>query len=210
MKFSLLIKLIDSFFCLINRIIIHCRIRTIKSKMGYCGTNIHIGNPNYLLYPHLLYIYDNVNLNSGASFILSPFGNSDMGRFIMKRNSTAAQNLTIINHNHTTHPRCGVTYKSQSLAHDGDIVKDVVIEEDAFVGANVTICAGVVVGRGAIVGAGSVVRRSIPPYSIAYGNPVAVKRFMFTPEEIIEHEKQIYKEEDRYTMEEIVSFYDSY
>ena len=203
----MIINFFNFIFTYLKRVVVHCRISTIKKKMGHCGKNVHFGCPNYLLYPHLLFIYDNVHINQGASFILSPFGDVDTGRFVMKKNSTAAQNLTVINHNHSTHPTCGQSYKSQSSTHKGDVVKDIVIEEDAFIGANVTLCAGVIIGRGAIVGAGSVIRRSVPPYAIVYGNPAIVKRFVFTPDQIIEHEKQIYSIDERLSLDEIKGFY---
>lgn len=180
--------------------------RWLKSQMGYCGENVYLGKPHICHYPNLVFLYDNVTINPGANFILSPFVEEGSGRFIMKKNSTAAQNLTVINHNHTTRPKLGESYKSQSTTHKGDVVRDIIIEEDAFVGANVTICAGVVIGRGAIVGAGSVLRKSIPPYSIAYGNPAIVKRFVYTPEEIVEHEKQLYSEGNRYSLDYLQGF----
>lgn len=45
---------------------------------------------------------------------------------------------------------------------------------DAWIGEGVTILNGVTIGEGATIGAGSVVRDSIPPWSIAYGNPCKV------------------------------------
>ena len=45
------------------------------------------------------------------------------------------------------------------------------IEEDAFIGPGVIILPNTVVGRGAVVTAGSVVTRSIPPMTLAQGNP---------------------------------------
>jgi carbonic anhydrase/acetyltransferase-like protein (isoleucine patch superfamily) len=45
------------------------------------------------------------------------------------------------------------------------------IEQDAFIGPGVVILPGVVIGRGAVVTAGSVVSRSIPPMTVAQGNP---------------------------------------
>jgi heptaprenylglycerol acetyltransferase len=45
------------------------------------------------------------------------------------------------------------------------------IERDAFIGPGVTILPNVVVGRGAVVTAGSVVTHSIPPMTLARGNP---------------------------------------
>jgi heptaprenylglycerol acetyltransferase len=45
------------------------------------------------------------------------------------------------------------------------------IERDAFIGPGVIILPDVVVGHGAVVTAGSVVTRSIPPMTLAQGNP---------------------------------------
>ena len=45
------------------------------------------------------------------------------------------------------------------------------IERDAFIGPSVTILPSVVIGHGAVVTAGSVVTRSIPPMTVAQGNP---------------------------------------
>lgn len=48
---------------------------------------------------------------------------------------------------------------------------DVTIEDGVWIGANSTILPGVTIGYKAIIGAGSVVNKSIPPYTIAVGNP---------------------------------------
>jgi len=53
-------------------------------------------------------------------------------------------------------------------------IKPVVIEDDAHIGANSVITAGVTIGRRTQIGAGSVVTKSIPPFSIAVGNPCRV------------------------------------
>lgn len=47
----------------------------------------------------------------------------------------------------------------------------VLIERDAFIGPGVIVLPNVVVGHGAVVTAGSVVSRSIPPMTLAQGNP---------------------------------------
>ena len=73
-----------------------------------------------------------------------------------------------------------------------DIEKDVIVEEDARIGANVTILCGVTIGRGSIIGAGSVIRKNTPPYSIVIGNPARVIKFVLSPEDIAEHELNLY------------------
>ena len=61
------------------------------------------------------------------------------------------------------------------IPYDNSIIsKDVVIEDNVWLGLDVTILAGVTIGEGAIVQAGSVVVRSIPKYAIAGGHPAIV------------------------------------
>nr|NQU90024.1 acyltransferase [Bacteroidota bacterium] len=54
------------------------------------------------------------------------------------------------------------------------IIKPVVIEDEAHIGANSVVVAGVRIGKRTQVGAGSVVTKDIPPFSIAVGNPAKV------------------------------------
>ena len=57
----------------------------------------------------------------------------------------------------------------------------IVIEDDAWIGANAVIVPGVIIGKHAIVGAGSVVTKSVPPYSVAVGNPAKIVK-KYNPE----------------------------
>lgn len=86
----------------------------------------------------------------------------------------------------------------QSIGHfmfDGDYCKnksddrDVIIEGDSWFGINVTLLSGVTIGRGSCIAAGAVVTKPMPRYSIIGGVPAKVLKFRFTPEQIIEHEK---------------------
>jgi acetyltransferase-like isoleucine patch superfamily enzyme len=54
--------------------------------------------------------------------------------------------------------------------------KEIVIEDDVWIGLNCIILPGVTISKGSIIGAGSVVTKSIPAFCIAAGNPCKVIR----------------------------------
>lgn len=56
--------------------------------------------------------------------------------------------------------------------------KEVIIEDDAFIGARAIILKGVTIGKGAVIGAGAVVYKDIPPYSVALGNPAQIVKIL--------------------------------
>lgn len=67
--------------------------------------------------------------------------------------------------------------------------RDIIIEDDVWIGQKVSIMNGVRIGRGSVIGGGAVVTRDVPPYSIYTGVPEKKVRRRFTDEQIIEHEK---------------------
>lgn len=52
--------------------------------------------------------------------------------------------------------------------------KEIIIGDDVWIGAKVIILPGVSIGTGCVIGAGSVVTKSIPPWTVAAGNPAKV------------------------------------
>lgn len=52
----------------------------------------------------------------------------------------------------------------------------IIIEDDVWLGCGVTVLPGSFIGKGSIISAGSVVNKTIPPFSIAVGNPAIVIR----------------------------------
>lgn len=174
-----------------------------KARLGYCGRNVIFMNTNHISSKVLsrVYLYDNVVLKD-FNFI------SAGGKFVMKKNSGTAINLTVITGNHQR--TNGLPFLATSSTHKYDIEKDVIVEEDVWIGANVTLLSGVRIGRGATVGAGSVCIKNIPPYAIVMGNPAKVVGFNYTPEEIVEHEKKLYDVTDRLPVELLQSNYDKY
>jgi len=55
--------------------------------------------------------------------------------------------------------------------HDGPTTAPIVIEDDVWIAHGAVVHPGVVIGEGSVVAAGAVVTRSVPPRSMAIGNP---------------------------------------
>jgi len=62
------------------------------------------------------------------------------------------------------------------IMHQGETHTGIILGNNIWIGANVVILDGVVIGDGCVIGAGSVVTKSIPPNSVAYGNPAKVHK----------------------------------
>lgn len=174
----------------------------LKTKLGYCGKNAEIYYSSTCMVPGNIYLHENSHILHDFQFI------SYTGKFIMKKNSGAAQGLTVITGNHQRIP--GILLKEGIASRIAENEKDIVVDEDVWIGANVTLMNGCHIGRGAIIGACSTVRTSIPPYAIVIGNPAKIIGFVFTPEEIIEHEKKNYKEEERFPLDILEKNYEKY
>lgn len=59
--------------------------------------------------------------------------------------------------------------------------KLIIIEDDVWIGANAVITAGVTIGKHSVIAAGSIVTKSVPPFSVAGGNPARILR-QYNPE----------------------------
>jgi len=110
--------------------------------------------------------------------------------------------VTIMTGNHAT-DTIGTFMWDVHDKKDG-LDKDVIIEDEIWVGSNVTILSGAHISRGCVIAAGAIVNKYIPPYSIVGGIPAKVLKYRFTPEQIIEHEKALYVSEKRLTLEQIM------
>ena len=110
--------------------------------------------------------------------------------------------VTIMTGNHAT-DTIGTFMWDVHDKKDG-LDKDVIIEDEIWVGSNVTILSGAHISRGCVIAAGAIVNKYIPPYSIVGGIQAKVLKYRFTPEQIIEHEKALYVSEKRLTLEQIM------
>ena len=179
-----------------------------RAEYGLMDKTAYLAPDTILFNKKNLYMEEHTSIPGGA-MILNP-----RSKFIMKKGSFSSYNLCVCPGNHASligKFKHDVTdAMKDELFPDGRYDKDIVVEEDVWMGINVTLLNGAHIGRGAIIGAGCVVTGEIPPYAIAVGNPCQVKRFLFTPEEIIKHENELYPMDERYSLEEMIAIQQKY
>ena len=167
-----------------------------KSQMKECGTNVSL-HPSTSVYFGL----NNLSLGNNVSIPRYAHIFCTDAPLTIGNNVIFGPAPTIVTGDH----RIDVIGKPIFLSYDKLPENDipVIIEDDVWVGANVTILKGVTIGRGSVVAAGSVINKSTPPYSISGGIPAKTIKSRFTVEQILEHERILYPENERYTREEL-------
>jgi len=147
-----------------------------------CGKNVTIEDYSVLSgnirIDDNVYIHRNVLLRSfngfihiGESTTINPFttiyghGNVKIGRFV-----SIATKSSIVSSNHNFE-LTDIYIKEQGLTS-----KEIIIEDDVWIGSNVVILSGVKIGKGSIVGAGSVVNKDVGEYTIVGGIPAKLLR----------------------------------
>lgn len=165
-----------------------------RNKFGFIHPSAFVRLPTIIKGTKNVYMYERAHILSNSVILTTN------AKFILKKNSGAAEGLTVVTGNH--YSEVGRFFMDISDADKPkDLDKDIIVEEDVWMATNVTLLMGAHVGRGAVIGSGSVVRSKVPPYAIVVGNPAKVVGFKFNPEQIIEHEKQLYPEVERLTID---------
>lgn len=179
-----------------------------RAKYRFVDSTADVGEGIEVYNKDNLVMEENTNISPDSVIM------NTRAKFIMKKNSGAAIGLLVVTGNHMD--ILGKLGKQVSdLDKDNSpnpkrYDKDIVVEEDVWLGARVTLLYGTYIKRGAIIGAGSVVRTTVPPYSIVIGNPAKVIGFRFTPEELKTHESNIYPEDERLNILEYEKYYNKY
>lgn len=96
--------------------------------------------------------------------------NTIIGPVTIGSHVNLAQGITItaLNHNFDD--------SEKRIDQQGISTKEVVLEDDIWVGANAVILPGVTIGKHAVVAAGSIVTKDVPPHSLVAGVPAKVIR----------------------------------
>lgn len=163
-----------------------------KPNYPYVHSSVRIPNDAIIFNQDNLYMDERTSLGANA-IIMNP-----NAKFIMRKWSFTSRDFLVLDGNHMSvvgMPMIDVTdnIKAQ-LDTEHKYNKDIIVEEDVWIGARVTLCSGCHVGRGAIIAAGAIVTKEVPPYSVFGGVPAKFIKFKWTINDILEHEKQLYPE----------------
>lgn len=180
---------------------IFCRYKENKVRKEIA----RIGKSSSLSYPFIIQgaqnIYIEEHCNIRANAVLTAIN----AKIVFKRWSGAAPYLYVSTGNHRMLP--GRFYRSVTDLEKGEgYDADVIINEDVWIASRVTLLKGVNIGRGAIIAAGAVVNKDVLPYSVVGGVPARFIKFKWSLKQVLEHEKVLYEEDERFSIDELKSF----
>lgn len=197
MKISTFIKEKFPFIVGVKHFCRFVNVRFIQPKnrksYGYFGSTTLLKTPAMVTQPANVFLYEDIHIREGLTIINS------CGKVIIKKFTGIAPDCTIVTGNHT--PTVGVPQRLGGPCHINDNEKGVTIDEGVWIGTRVTLLSGAHVGRGAVIGAQSLVNKEIPPYAVAVGAPAKIIASVFSIEQIMEHERRLYKPEERFSRE---------
>lgn len=131
----------------------------VRRQCASCGSNLKVNYPSNVGSHTVL--GNNINFNGM---------NISGGRCTIGNNFHSGRHCQIINQNHN--------YEGEYIPYDGTMIyKEVVIDDNVWLGNNVIILGNVHIGEGAIIQAGAVVVTDIPKCAIAGGNPAKVFKY---------------------------------
>lgn len=135
--------------------------RRVRKTAGRCGKDLKV-NYNSRITGNA-YLGDNVNFNGMVI--------EGRGKVTIGNNFHSGAGCLMISQDHNYDKGSAIPYD------DTYVPKDIVIEDNVWLGARVIVLGGVTIGEGAIIQAGSCVVGNIPKCAIAGGHPAKVFKY---------------------------------
>lgn len=167
-------------------------MQILASRCRRVGRNVRLdGDVPQILGPGEVHIGDRVSIGNRQTWVVG-LKVYDDARLVIGHDTTinyqtlisCARSVTVGNHcrlageikifDNNSHP---TDHRARRIDGGRMTVADVapvVVEDDVWIGTGAIVMKGVRIGRGAIIAAGAVVTKSVPPFSVAAGNPARV------------------------------------
>ena len=144
------------------------RNRLFREMFGNMGEDVYIDIDFHCEYGKNIHIGNKVIINMNCTFV-------DNNRINIGNNVMIASDVKIYTATHSTRLSERMPKNlPEGYAICQTFAKEINIEDGVWIGGGAIILPGVTIGKGSVIGAGSVVTKSIPPYSVAVGNPCRV------------------------------------
>ena len=131
------------------------KLIVLSNSLKSCGKLLSVQFPVTIEDPQMVEIGDNISI---AAYVhMWGKGGINIGNRVMIGSHTAITSLT---HDYL-----------KEVMFDTLIKKNVIIEDDVWIGTHCIILPGIHIGKGAVIGAGTVVTRDVPPNTILSGVP---------------------------------------
>ncbi len=147
----------DNAYCFIKRLF---WTSVAKMTCKSYGNNLRVNEKSF--------IGSNVTLGNNTNFNGMHFSLRGGGGIIIGDNFNSGRECLVINRYHNYD-------HGEYIPYDDTVIKkDIIIEDNVWIGHRVIILGGVRIGEGAVIQAGSVVVKDIPKFAVAGGNPAKV------------------------------------
>lgn len=186
----------------VKKLLVAPKLFLLKKRLGYCGKDVVISLPCKMSTPSNVYMSDYSLIQPNCSFIMNK------GKVYIGKWSTISSNCIIITDNHR--PTVGINTRMLNRYFINDEIRDILINDDCWIGAGVTLMSGASLGRGSIAAAGALVNKPVPPYAVVAGVPAKIIASVFTKEQIVEHELHLYHENERMTRQKLDELFEKY
>lgn len=146
-----------------GRISKRLRYLLVKRIFKQCGKNVNVEKGAYFQNGFNVEIGDNSGIGVNANI---------PNNLIIGKNVLMGPDVMVFPSSHR------FERKDQLILEQGyEEPKQVVIEDDVWIGARVIIVGGIRIKQGAVIGAGSVVTKDVEPFAIVAGVPAKVIKY---------------------------------
>jgi acetyltransferase-like isoleucine patch superfamily enzyme len=153
------------------------KLRGMQSGKGTRIGSIRCNWPNKIILGSYCEIQDDVDFRLWQPFNDSSYIEMGENVFIGHACEFVCNTKITIGHNCLIASRCTLNDTGHEFNRNRIIKlqpitsKEIIIEDDVWIGTSCVILQGVTIGQGSVIAAGSVVNKSIPPYEVWAGVP---------------------------------------